>query len=116
MNLNQLLEGPSRVRTSFGAATEVIRLVKNTAPEFRKVRVTVAPVTIRRKFLYPWLKDQVVEGWDVTATLQLKGGRKYTTSKILRLSLEHSMEMVSLEVARMATMEKLKQVQFAAAL
>lgn len=111
MNLNQLIEGPSRIVNTFGATTEVLRVLPRVSREFRMVRVQVTPMTTTRKFLYPWRAAQVVESWDMTATLQLKDGRKYTCTKIVRLSHEKAMEMVSLEVVRAATIDNLKQVQ-----
>lgn len=111
MNLQMLIDGPSRVTNEFGSTTELIRVMPRVDREFRKVYVSVTPMTTKQKFLYPWREDKVLQSWDMTATLVLKNGRRFTVSKLVRMDFDRGVEMVALQVVREATIDKLKAVE-----
>lgn len=112
MNLRKLLQGPSRVTTEMGTRQELIRLAPLRAePEFRKVSISYAPMTVRRSFLFPWQADEVLESWDITAKISLRDGQTFRVSKLVRLDFEKAMELMMLEVVKAATLEKMQQLQ-----
>lgn len=112
MNLLRLLEGPSWVTCVHGPTQEIIRLAPGRAePEFRKVNIAYSPVTVTCHFLFPWLKPLVTESWNVTATIRLRDGRRYVISKLVRLDFNRAVEFVMLETVKVATMDKLKQIE-----
>lgn len=111
MNLQKLLDGPTKVRTKIGPVSKLIRLVPGVIdPEFRKVNIEWSPVTVRRTFLYPWKQDQVLESFDIRATLCLKNGKVYEATRLVRLDFDRSVEMMMLEVVKRATLDKAERL------
>ncbi len=115
MNLQQIIEGPSRITNVFGDTVELLRVFPRAPRDMRKVRIEATLMTTTRKFLYPWHADQVLESWDMTATLELKDGRKFTSTKTIRMSFERGLELVGMEVIHAATIDNLRQIRQRAA-
>lgn len=112
MNLQKLLDGPTKISTKFGPVNKIIRLAPGKVdPQFRKVDISYSPVTVTRTFLYPWREDQVLHSWDITATLRPKSGGLFTSTKLVRMDLERGIEMLMLEVVSQGLREASKQVQ-----
>lgn len=107
MTFRKLLEGPFRITTTIGKREEVIRLApKRVEPEFRKIDISYSPVTVRKSYLFPWREDQVTECLSITATLRLRDGKTFRSSKLMRLDFQRAVEFVMLEVVKEATMYK----------
>ncbi len=51
----------------------------------------------------------------MTATLELKDGRKFTSTKTIRMSFERGLELVGMEVIHAATIDNLRQIRQRAA-
>jgi hypothetical protein len=112
MTLQSLLDGPSHVTTTFGERHEIIRLASGRIePEFRKVNISYALVTTQRRFLFPWKEDRVMECWDITATLRLKDGRVFCKKQLVSLNFNRALELMMLEVVKLATLDKTKRYQ-----
>lgn len=112
MNLQKLLDGPTKIVTKFGPSNKIIRLAPGKVdPKFRAVNITYTPVTVRRTFLWPWREDQVLHSWDITATLRPRDGGLYTSTKLVRMDLEKGIEMLMLDVVSQALRGAATQIQ-----
>lgn len=113
MKISLLLQGFSRITTMIGQKEEIIRLAPNVRlePECRKVTIAYAPVTVRRSYLLPFIKDEVIESWDIQATIRRKDGRVYRVSKLVRTDFNRAIEVAMLEVVKQATLDELQRVR-----
>jgi hypothetical protein len=107
MMFKSLLDGPSRLSTTSGPRYEIIRLLSNRfEPEFRKIHISYRSISTKRRFLLPWKEDVVIDLWDITATLTTREGVTYSLSQIVNLDFDRSVELMALEVARLAMIAK----------
>lgn len=112
MNLKTLLEGSSVRTTTYGPECEIIRMIPRlTDPEFRKVKITYAQVTVRQTFAYPWKDDVISKGWDVRAQIILKDGRTFSARLVSWLDFYRSIELVALEAVKKATLAKVHTLE-----
>jgi len=113
MNIRLLLQGFNRYTTTIGQRLEIIRLApcSRLDADCRKVTISYAPVLTRCSSLLPWVREQVIKSWDVTATIKRKDGRTYTVSKLVGEDFERATEFAMLEVVKKATLDQLKQMQ-----
>ncbi len=112
MNLQKLLDGPTKVSTKIGPLTKLTRLAPPYVDrEFRSVEIEFSPVRVTRSFLYPWRRDQVLDSWDIRATIRRKNGPPITVNRLVRLDRDASIEMMMLDVVKQAVLQKAQQLE-----
>lgn len=103
-----MFEGPSALERKYGRRENIVRLVANVCdPDHRKIHICYRSISAQRIFLFPWMADRSIDGWEMTATLIQSDRTVFKAHVESWLDFHRSVEIVINQVIRNAVIEKL---------